>query len=162
MAQTKTKQTNAKPKSRSSSSRKSGSRGKTQARKSSRAKAPSGKQRPGRNGASRSNGSRGLMQAASKAKVPLMAGGAALVGAAGGMAYGASHSGGRVLGVKMPRPKRVQLRSRDLRKAARDVGTFGDQVGQLAGELRRTREEGDGGSHASPIEVLLRGLTTRR
>jgi hypothetical protein len=65
------------------------------------------------------------------------------------------------MGIRMPRPKRVQLRSRDLRRAAKDVGQFGEQVGHLTSELRKAREEGDG-SGASPIEVLLRGLTSRR
>jgi hypothetical protein len=101
-------------------------------------------------------------QAASKAKIPLLAGSAALIGAAGGIVFGATRSGGRVLGVKMPASKRVKIRSSDLAKAAKDVGHFGDRVGELAGEIRRVREGVADGAKDSPIEVLLRGLTKPR
>lgn len=95
-------------------------------------------------------------KAASKAKVPLLAGGAALAGAAGGIALGAhqarrhSHRGiGKV------------VKRDDLTKAAKRVGTFGVQMGQLAGELQHAREDSNG-RHRSPIEVVLEGLTARR
>lgn len=107
-------------------------------------------------------------KAASKAKTPLLAGGAAIAGAAGGMALNAmrsrhSHSH-KVLGVKMPQPKRVKIRSRDVARAAKEVGSFGQQVGELATELRHAREESGNGSskHRSPVEVVLDGLTARR
>ena len=104
-------------------------------------------------------------KAASKAKTPLLAGGAALAGAAGGMAIGAmrrhSHPH-KVLGVKMPQPKRVKVRSRDVARAAKEVGSFGQQVGELAIELRHAREESGNGKHRSPVEVVLDGLTARR
>jgi hypothetical protein len=101
-------------------------------------------------------------QVASKAKIPLLAGSAALIGAAGGIAFGATRSGGKVLGVKMPSSKRVKIRSSDLAKAAKEVGSFGDRVGELAGEIRRVREGVADGAKDSPIEVLLRGLTKPR
>jgi hypothetical protein len=107
-------------------------------------------------------------QVAGKAKTPLLAGGAALAGAAGGLAIGAMqsrHSRHRkVLGVKVPQGKRVKVRSRDVARAAKEVGNFGQQVGELATELRHTREEGNGNptKHRSPVEVLLDGLTARR
>jgi hypothetical protein len=101
-------------------------------------------------------------QAASKAKIPLLAGSAALIGAAGGIAFGATRSGGKVLGVKMPASKRVKIRSSDLAKAAKDVGHFGDRVGELTSEIRRVREGVAEGAKDSPIEVLLRGLTKPR
>lgn len=109
-------------------------------------------------------------KAASKAKTPLLAGGAALAGAAGGMAIGAmrsrhsSHSH-KVLGLKAPHPKRVKLRSRDVARAAKEVGSFGQHVGELATELRHVREDagGNGGAkRRSPVEVVLDGLTARR
>ena len=108
-------------------------------------------------------------KAASKAKTPLLAGGAALAGAAGGMAVGAmrsrqSHSR-KVLGVKVPKPKRVKIRSRDVATATKQLGTFGQQVGDLAIELRHAREttgDGGGNKHRSPVEVVLDGLTARR
>ncbi len=106
-------------------------------------------------------------KAASKAKTPLLAGGAALAGAAGGMAIGAMRSRHantrKLLGMKMPQPKRVKLRSRDVAQAAREVGTFSQNVGELATELRHAREEsGNGSKHRSPVEVVLDGLTARR
>jgi hypothetical protein len=94
-------------------------------------------------------------RAASKAKVPLLAGGAALAGAAGGLALGARqahhHNG---LG---------GIRSKDLARAARKAGDVGAQVGEIALEVRRARESknGNGGTHRSPIEVVLQGLTSR-
>lgn len=109
-------------------------------------------------------------KAASKAKTPLLASGAALAGAAGGLAIGAmrsrhSHSR-KVLGVKMPQGKRVKVRSRHVAKAAKEVGSFSQHVGDLANELRHVREDssgnGDKGKHRSPVEVLLDGLTARR
>lgn len=106
----------------------------------------------------------GAGKAVSKAKIPLLAGGAAIAGTIGGVALGATRSGGKVLGVQLPRPRRVNIRSKDLAKAAREVGRFGENVGDLAAEIKRAREGlGNGDSkHRSPIEVLLRGLTERR
>lgn len=94
-------------------------------------------------------------QAASKAKVPLMASGAALVGAAGGLAL--ARNGHRRHGV-------AGVRSKDLAKAARQAGNAGLRVADLALEGRRAREasNGNGGSHRSPVEVVLDGLTSRR
>jgi hypothetical protein len=101
-------------------------------------------------------------RAAGKARVPLLAGGAALVGTVGGVMIGATRSGGKVLGVNLPHPKRVKIDSSDLAKAAKEVGRFGENVGELTAELKRTREGLADGAHGSPIEVLLRGLTNRR
>lgn len=93
---------------------------------------------------------------ASRAKVPLVAGGAALAGVAGGLAFGArqAHRHGGIAG----------LRSDDVAKAARKVGDVGMQMGQLAYELRSAREasNGNGKAHRSPVEVVLEGLTARR
>jgi hypothetical protein len=103
--------------------------------------------------------------AVSKAKIPLLAGGAAALGTVGGIALGASRSGDKVLGVKLPKPKRVKLRSKDLSKVAKEVGRFGENVGELTTELKHAREglaNGEGGKQSSPIEVLLSGLTSRR
>jgi hypothetical protein len=95
----------------------------------------------------------------------LLAGGAAVAGTVGGLVLGASRSGDKVLGVKLPgsRAKRVKLRSRDFSRAAKEVGRFGENVGELTTELRRAREglaNGDG-KQTSPIEVLLSSLTSR-
>ncbi|HWA53459.1 MAG TPA: hypothetical protein VG816_04730 [Solirubrobacterales bacterium] len=61
----------------------------------------------------------------------------------------------------MRRPK-VRIRSQDLARAARDVGQFGMDVGELTSELRRNREQANGAKHRSPVEVVLDGLTHRR
>jgi hypothetical protein len=90
-----------------------------------------------------------------------MAGGAALIGVASGVAYGATHSGGKVMGIRMPGHKRVKLRSRDIRKAAKDVGHLGDEVGKFAKELRKSRDESDG-SIGAPVEMLVRTLARHR
>jgi hypothetical protein len=97
-----------------------------------------------------------------KAKLPLVAGGAALAGVAGGVALGAAKSGSKVLGVRLGHPKRVQFRSKDLSKAAKRVGDFGDQVGDLTSELRNLREQVGDTKGNSPLEILLKGLTQRR
>jgi len=93
---------------------------------------------------------------ASKAKVPLLAGGAALAGAAGGLALGArqAHHKSRLL---------EKVSSKDVTKAAKKLGEVGAQVGEVALEVRRAREStnGNGKVHRSPIEVVLQGLTSR-
>jgi uncharacterized protein YjbJ (UPF0337 family) len=100
--------------------------------------------------------------AVGKAKVPLLAGGAALAGAAGGLALGSRQARrGKGIGKVIPRRPRVKIRSRDVATAAKEVGTFGAQLGQLANELQRTRESSNG-KHRSPLEVVLEGLTARR
>ncbi|HEV7616212.1 MAG TPA: hypothetical protein VGO36_08280 [Solirubrobacterales bacterium] len=94
-----------------------------------------------------------LGHAANKVKVPLMAGGAALAGAAGGIALGARQA---------HRKSGLGVSSKDLAKAARKAGDVGAQVGEIALEVRRARETTNGnGRHRSPIEVVLQGLTSR-
>jgi hypothetical protein len=92
---------------------------------------------------------------ASKAKVPLLAGGAALAGAAGGLALGTRQA--------HHRSRFGNVSSKDLRKAAKKVGEVGAEVGEVALEVRRAREStnGHGKVHRSPIEVVLQGLTSR-
>lgn len=93
--------------------------------------------------------------AVSKAKVPLLAGGAALAAGAGGLALGARQS--------HHKSGLASVSSKDLAKAARKVGDVGAQVGEVALEVRRAREatNGNGKVHRSPIEVVLQGLTSR-
>ncbi len=191
MAQTKTKRAKPAKKSRASSTSKAKTKAKAKTtRKASGRKATATKSRA--NGASsqaKSSHSNGVAEgvangvgdgakavrhavgnagkeaghAVSKAKLPLLAGGAAVAGTVGGLVLGASRSGDKVLGVKLPKSKRVKLRSRDFSKAAKEVGRFGENVGELTTELRRAREglaSGDG-KQSSPIEVLLSSLTSR-
>lgn len=152
MAQTKTK-----PKGRSAPKS-----AKSTKPKAARAKAAAPKP-PSSNGA-RSNGSgNGLGKVVSKAKLPLVAGGAAVAGAAGGLALASSKQVGKSrLGKAMMRRPKVKIDSKDVAKAAKEVGNFGAQIGELATELQRARESADGKKHRSPIEVVLQGLTARR
>jgi hypothetical protein len=88
-----------------------------------------------------------------RAKVPLLAGGAALAGAAGGIALGARQARRHtVLG---------RVGSDDLTKLARKAGDVGMQVGELAFEVKRARETSNGKVRRSPVEVVLQGLTHR-
>lgn len=103
---------------------------------------------------SASEAKRSVGRAARKARTPLLAAGAAVAGAAGGLALGRQTRKSRALN----RPK-VRVNSHDLAKAARDVGEFGVHVGQLASELRKNREEANGAKRRSPVEVVLQGLT---
>lgn len=168
MAETKTKTKKASgSKSRAAKASTGKAKRPSPKRKSASAK-PSGASKPGSsngNGARAKKPSSNGHSPARKAAIPLVAGGAALAGTVGGVLLGASRSGGKVLGVPLPHPKRVQFKvdSGDLAKAAKQVGRFGENVGELTAELKRARQglAGDN-KHSSPIEVLLRGLTTRR
>jgi hypothetical protein len=73
--------------------------------------------------------------AADKAKIPLVAGGAALAGVAGGAMLGA---------------RRAHRHSRM------------DKAIKLAHELQQVRQPANGSKHRSPVEVVLEGLTARR
>lgn len=100
---------------------------------------------------------------ADKVKMPLVAGGAALAGAAGGLALASTKQAKKSrFGSALVRKPRLKLDSKDVAKAAKEVGNFGAQVGELATELQRARESADGKKHRSPIEVVLQGLTARR
>jgi hypothetical protein len=110
-------------------------------------------------GSSAGDAGRSVADVASKAKAPLLASGAALAGVAGGIAIGA-RSARQAKGMRRPK---VKIDSHDLARAAKEVGRFGADVGQLAAELRRNREQahGNGARRRSPVEVVLDGLTSR-
>jgi hypothetical protein len=106
-----------------------------------------------------SDAGRSAGRAARSAKTPLLAGGAALAGVAGGIALGTRQA--RHSKTPLRRPK-LKVDSHQIARAAKDVGEFGAGVGQLAAELRRNREQASNSSkRRSPIEVVLQGLTTR-
>jgi hypothetical protein len=100
---------------------------------------------------------RNVGHAASKAKTPLLAGGAAVAAAAGGLALGA-RQGRKSKALRRPK---VKIRSKDLAKTARSVGQLGMEVGEVAVELRRNREQANDSKRRSPVEVVLDGLTHR-
>lgn len=167
MAETKTK-SRSKPKAKARSARKPKS-SKSQSSKSRSSKS-NARSRSGNNASTPADKAKAVGQtiesgakeagntvgrAVSKAKVPLLAGGAALAGVAGGAAIGA-HQARRHRGV-------AGVKSEDLGKAARKMGDFGAQMGEVALELRRSRRAASNGKeHRSPIEVVLEGLTSRR
>jgi uncharacterized protein HemX len=101
-------------------------------------------------------------KAVDKAKLPLVAGGAAIAGAAGGLALAASKQSKKSkLGSVLTHKPRIKLDSKDVARAAKEVGNFSAQMGELATELQRARESGNG-KRRSPVEVVLQGLTARR
>jgi hypothetical protein len=186
MAQTKTSQRKAKPKARASSKPNAVRASKAKANASRKPKRARSTSKPKRTvsrpatskpqavreaveetardaGGAVGNAAGKVGHAASRAKVPLMAGGAALAGAAGGIALGA-HQAHRKGGLNGVSSKLNGVSSKDLAKAARKVGDVGAQVGEVALEVRRAREStnGNGKVHRSPIEVVLQGLTQRR
>jgi hypothetical protein len=117
-------------------------RSRSKAKGDSKEKADSSPKASGQNGAS-------------KAKLPLIAGGAAIAGAAGGaaLAYRQAKHGASPI-----KKAQAKFDSHDIAKA---LGSFGGQVGALAGELRRTREAADAEDRPT-LELLLRGIAARR
>jgi hypothetical protein len=105
---------------------------------------------------------RDVGEAASKAKTPLLAGSAALAGAAGGLAIGAMRSrhSARRLTPKPLQGRRVKISSEDVAKVARRIGTVSQHVADLTGEMNGTQRPR--GKRKSPVEVVLEGLTARR
>jgi hypothetical protein len=106
---------------------------------------------------------RNVGKAASKAKAPLLASGAALAGAAGGLAIGTmrSHRSHRGLVSRALQPKRVKISSQDIAKAARGIGTVSQHVADLTSEING-KQRAKNGKRKSPVEVVLEGLTARR
>ncbi|MET0557313.1 MAG: hypothetical protein ABW065_01400 [Solirubrobacterales bacterium] len=102
-------------------------------------------------------------RAVKKARVPLLASGAAIAGAAGGAVL-ASRQAHRHGGITKAVRK---IEGEDVVRAARRVGDVSARVGQFAADFQRAREASNGagngnGKHRSPIEVVLQGLTARR
>ena len=148
MAQTKTSRKKAKPKARPASKPKAGSSSKPAVSKPQAALDTVEE--------TAKNAGSTVGRVAKKARVPLVAGGAALAAGAGGLALGAHQAHrnkSRLSGVS----------GKDLAKAARKAGDVGAQIGEVALEVRRAREStnGHGKGHRSPIEVVLQGLTAR-
>jgi hypothetical protein len=85
----------------------------------------------------------------------------------------AARAGGRrrVLGVPVPGTRRPLVKikaprrktgTKELVKAAGQMGSAGRQMAELATEVRLAREQLDSNRRRSPIEVVLEGLTARR
>src|SRR3954454_21094228 len=110
MAQTKAKK--AKPAKKSSAS---SSKGKAKAKSPANGASANGAANGVGDGAKAvrdalGSAGKGGGEVVSKAQVPLIAGGAAGAGTVGGVVLGASRSGEKVLGVKLPKRKRVKIR----------------------------------------------------
>ena len=99
---------------------------------------------------------------AKKLKTPALAAGAGLAGLAGGIALTRDRQK-KVLGVRMPSMGGARATSKNVAEAAKHVGSFAEKAGELAHEVRTTREAIDrNGARRSPIEVVLQGLTSRK
>jgi hypothetical protein len=108
---------------------------------------------------------RAVGSAANAAKLPAVAGGAALAGLVGGMAI-ARRGRRRVLGVPIPGTARplvkIKRRGPGTRELIKAAGNTGRQMAELTSEVRLAREQLQSGRRRSPIEVVLDGLTARR
>jgi hypothetical protein len=84
---------------------------------------------------------------ATRMKTPALAGGAAMLGFAGGVALGR---------------RSAPSTSANLAETAKQIGNFGEKVGHLATQLNMVREGVAQEGKRSPIEIVLEGLTSRR
>jgi hypothetical protein len=138
MAQTKTRSSSGK---RSGANSRSRSGGSTKNRSSSGSRKSSGSS-PRRTASTSANGGSTFSNVVSKAKTPLVAGGAALAGLAGGAAL-ASRNGSSSR-FSMPKLGGGESVAKALGTAAKELGKAGLKAGELANEVRKTREEMNG------------------
>jgi hypothetical protein len=104
---------------------------------------------------------RAVGSAANAAKVPAVAGGAALAGLVGGMAI-ARGGRRRVRGVPVPGTRRPLVKINGRGSGTKQLMKTGRQMAELAVELRQARQQIATDRRRSPIEVVLDGLTARR
>jgi hypothetical protein len=104
---------------------------------------------------------RAVGSAANAAKVPAVAGGAALAGLVGGMAI-ARGGRRRVLGVPVPGTRRPLVKINGRGSGTKQLMKTGRQMAELAVEVRQARQQLATERRRSPIEVVLEGLTSRR
>jgi hypothetical protein len=153
------------PKSRrSSSSSRRSSRGSANGGPvaSARDSVVDGAQSAGRTvGSAASDAGRAVGSAANAAKVPAVAGGAALAGLDGGVAL-ARGGRRRVLGVPVPGTRRPLVKINGRGSGTKQLMKTGRQVAELAVEVRQARQQLATERRRSPIEVVLDGLTARR
>jgi hypothetical protein len=112
-------------------------------------------------GSAASDAGRAVGSAANAAKVPAVAGGAALAGLVGGMAI-ARGGRRRVLGVPVPGTRRPLVKINGRGSGTKQLMKTGRQVAELAVEVRQARQQLATERRRSPIEVVLDGLTARR
>jgi hypothetical protein len=136
MAQTKTSSSRSASSRRTRSSSRSGSSG---SRSSSRKPSSSGARKPSRSSGSQQKGTSTISKIADKAKVPAIAGGAALVGLAGGLALKNGKSrglSGRMPSLPKPKGSTVKV----LGGAAKEIAKGGYAIGQLTSEVKKVRD----------------------
>jgi hypothetical protein len=107
------------------------------------------------------NAGHAVGSAANAAKVPAVAGGAALAGLVGGMAI-ARGGRRRVLGVPVPGTRRPLVKINGRGSGTKQLMKTGRQMAELAVEVRQARQQLATERRRSPIEVVLEGLTSRR
>ena len=107
------------------------------------------------------NAGQAVGSAASAAKVPAVAGGAALAGLVGGVAL-ARGGRRRVLGVPVPGTRRPLVKINGRGSGTKQLMKTGRQMADLAIEVRQARQQLATERKRSPIEVVLDGLTARR
>jgi hypothetical protein len=112
-------------------------------------------------GSAASDAGRAVGSAANAAKVPAVAGGAALAGLVGGMAI-ARGGRRRVLGVPVPGTRRPLVKINGRGSGTKQLMKTGRQMAELAVEVRQARQQLATERRRSPIEVVLEGLTARR
>jgi hypothetical protein len=112
-------------------------------------------------GSAASDAGRAVGSAANAAKVPAVAGGAALAGLVGGVAL-ARGSRRRVLGVPVPGTRRPLVKINGRGSGTKQLMKTGRQMAELAIEVRQARQQLATERRRSPIEVVLDGLTARR
>jgi hypothetical protein len=131
----------------SSSGSRSGT-ARSRSRSTTRSASSSGTRQGSSNGPVAKTGGK-VAELASKAKTPLLAGGAALAGVAGGVALKSRNQGRRPIGklksVSLPKSlKNVDLGKLDVKSltdAARTVRSIGEQVGDVADAADKTRKK---------------------
>jgi hypothetical protein len=138
----------AKPKAKSTKAQSK----KPSASSASKAKAKNGAKANGAQDTS-SNGAAPILE---KAKIPLLAGGAAVAGVAGAV-LAATHSGGKrkVLGVSVPKRSKLKLPKKNgfksdahkvagaVADAAKRADTFGQGMSRIASSVRQVSESAD-------------------
>ena len=112
-------------------------------------------------GSAASDAGQAVGSAANAAKVPAVAGGAALAGLVGGMAI-ARGGRRRVLGVPVPGTRRPLVKINGRGSGTKHLMKTGRQMAELAIEVRQARQQLATERKRSPIEVVLDGLTARR
>ena len=151
--QAKSKTKAKKPQSKSSAG--SASKAKSKAKAKTAKATKNGAQATAKNGA-QSTSSNGSTPVLEKAKIPLLAGGAAVAGVAGAV-FAATHAGGKrkVLGVSVPKRSKLHLPKKNgfksdahkvagaVADAAKRADTFGQGVSRIASSVKQVSESAD-------------------